>query len=86
MSRKWYAADNSYGTNFTYDSDGWCVNVFDSKAERDAWVEADTYPNGNPTREVVTAKQARKIRREEDWYIHHGGGFERNSDIVRVYI
>jgi hypothetical protein len=62
MSNKhYYAAYNGYGTSFTYDSDGWTVHAFTSQAERDKWVNADDYPNGNPTRENVTAETAYKI-------------------------
>lgn len=62
MTKKYYyAASNSYGTNFTYDSPGWTVHAFETKEARDAWVNADDYPNGNPTRENTTAETAHKI-------------------------
>lgn len=59
--RYYYAAHNSYGVNFTYDSPGWSVHAFESKAARKAWVDDDDYPNGNPTREPITAKTAYKL-------------------------
>jgi len=71
MSRQFYAAYNSYGTNFTYESDGWSVHVFDSKANRDAWVDADEYPNGNPTRETVDLKTAKKIQPNREYWIEN---------------
>jgi len=67
MTKKYYAGYNPYGTNFTYfrtfDSDivAWSVAVFDSKSDRDQWVDEDNYSNGNPTREVITRNIARKI-------------------------
>ncbi|MHA2055321.1 MAG: hypothetical protein ACW99F_17210 [Candidatus Hodarchaeales archaeon] len=68
MTRNFYAAYNSYGTSFTYDSDGWSVHVFDNKAKRDAWVNADECPDGNPTREAITLKKAKRIQpNEENW-------------------
>ena len=70
MSKTYYAAGNSYGTSFTYGSDGWFVHTFPTADARDAWVVADDYPNGNPTREAITAKQAPRIRRDEDWIEH----------------
>lgn len=60
-NKYYYAGYNGYGTSFTYDSDGWVVHAFGTKKERDDWVKADGYPNGNPTRESVTAETAHKI-------------------------
>jgi hypothetical protein len=67
MKKHFYAAYNSYGTNLTFDSPGWSVHTFNSKAKRDAWVDADRYPNSNATREAITRKKAKKIRPQEDW-------------------
>lgn len=61
MSKHYYAGCNSYGTNFTYDSAGWDVHVFESKKERDNWVSEDSYSCGNPTREVIDRNIARNI-------------------------
>jgi hypothetical protein len=67
MTKKYYAGYNPYGTNFTYfrtfDSDvvAWSVAVFSSKSNRDQWVDEDDYPNGNPTREVITRDIVRRI-------------------------
>lgn len=69
--RNFYAGYNSYGTGFTYDSNGWSVHVFDSQAARDAWVNADDYPNGNPTREAVTLATARKIQPTRARWLKH---------------
>lgn len=38
MNKKYYAGVNTYGTNFSYDS-GWWAYGFNSKAERDRFVE-----------------------------------------------
>lgn len=64
---KFYAAYNCYGTSFSYDSYGWSVHVFGNKKERDNWVSADTFPNGNPTREMITLKTALKISDRNQW-------------------
>lgn len=61
MSKYYYAAYSTMGTSFTYDSPCWMVYAFKTKKERDDWVKADDYPNGNPTRESVTAEIAYKI-------------------------
>lgn len=71
MSRKFYAGYNSYGTNFTYESDGWSVHVFDNKTDRDAWVDAGEYANGNPTRETVDLKTAKKIQPRREFWIEN---------------
>jgi hypothetical protein len=59
--KHWYAAANNFGINYAYDSKGWEVFVFESKADRDRWVDEDEYPNGNPTREAISRDTARKI-------------------------
>lgn len=51
-----YAASNSYGTRFTYDSDGWMVHAFRDRKSRDAFVKEDS-----AHRETVDAKTAYKI-------------------------
>jgi len=67
MTKKYYGGYNPYGTNFTYfrtfDSDvvAWSVAVFANKSDRNKWVNDDDYPQGNPTREVITRNIARKI-------------------------
>lgn len=67
MTKRYYAGYNPYGTNYTYtrtfDSDivAWSVAVFNTKHDRDQWVNEDDYPNGNPTREVISRDIARRI-------------------------
>lgn len=69
VMRNYYAGYNSYGTSFTYDSDGWSVHVFSDRDARDAWVDEDQYPNGNPTRETISAKIARRIQPDPEHWI-----------------
>ena len=70
--RNYYGAYNSYGSNMAYESAGWTVHVFDSAAERNAWVDAGPY------REAVMAKTADKIAPVGPWdvdrRIYHSGG------------
>jgi hypothetical protein len=69
MARKFYAGSNNYGTSFTYESDGWSVHMFESKSERDAWVDADRYPNGNPTRETIDLLTAKRIQPDRSYWL-----------------
>ena len=58
----YYAFLNSYGIG-TRHADGGRIGtlkVFDSKRERDAWVDADTW-DGNYHREPVSSHEARRI-------------------------
>lgn len=61
MSRHFYAAYTPYGTQFTYETGGYTVFRFRTKAERDAWVDADDYHGGNPHREAISRKTAQRI-------------------------
>ena len=62
MSKKYYAGHNSYGTNFVMDTDSaWSVLMFSNKSERDNWVNDDSYARGNPTREVISRDDARRL-------------------------
>ena len=54
--RHYYAASSYMGINYTYDSPCWSLQAFDSKIERDNWVDEDTQH-----RESVDQKTARKI-------------------------
>ena len=60
--KHYYAGRNTYGINFALeDGNAWHVYQFDSKKERDEWVKDDDYRNGNPTRDIITAKDARRV-------------------------
>ena len=60
---KHYYAGHSYmGTNFTYDSPCWVAYRFDSKQERDKFVNANEYnEQGNRVTEAITQKIAYAI-------------------------
>lgn len=62
MARYFYASRWAYGIGTTWDDGSWPVElyVFDSMAERDAWVADDVF-DGNWHREAITAKKARHI-------------------------
>ena len=60
MTRKFYAGESYYGIKTTYDSGGWTVHVFSSKAGRDEWVKADP-SQAEPHREAITSKVADRI-------------------------
>lgn len=80
--RHYYAAYNSYGTNFTYDSPGWTVHVFETKKEREEWLNADTYPNGNPTREPITAETAYRLNPDLKTQYAQDVAGEFNSNVI----
>lgn len=61
MARHFYAAYTPYSTQFTYETGGYTVLRFRTKAERDAWVDADDYHGGNPHREAISRKTAQRI-------------------------
>lgn len=62
MARYFYAFRWAYGIGTTWDDGSWpgSLYVFDSMAERDAWVADDVF-DGNWHREAITAKEARHI-------------------------
>jgi|GEM_PF-1838693 len=62
MARYFYAFRWAYGVGATWDDGSWPggLYVFDSRAERDAWVADDVF-DGNWHCEAITAKEARHI-------------------------
>ena len=62
MARYFYAYRWTYGIGKKWDDGSWpgYLMVFDSRAERDAWVADDVF-DGNWHREAITAKEARHI-------------------------
>lgn len=62
MARYFYAFRWAYGIGATWDDGSWPggLYVFDSRAERDAWVADDVF-DGNWHCEAITAKEARHI-------------------------
>lgn len=62
MARYFYAFRWAYGIGTTWDDGSWSgsLRVFDSRAERDAWVADDVF-DGNWHCEAITSKGARHI-------------------------
>ena len=62
MARYFYAFRWAYGIGATWDDGSWpgSLRVFDSRAERDAWVADDVF-DGNWHCEAITSKEARHI-------------------------
>lgn len=62
MARYFYAFRWAYGIGATWDDGSWpgSLYVFESRAERDAWVADDVF-DGNWHCEAITAKEARHI-------------------------
>lgn len=62
MARYFYAFRWAYGIGATWDDGSWPgeLYVFESRAERDAWVADDVF-DGNWHREAITAREARHI-------------------------
>jgi hypothetical protein len=59
--KHYYAAHNYYGTQFAYDN-LWSVYAFDSRMERDNWLDDNEYDReGKRVSESVSAKNARRI-------------------------
>ena len=60
--RNYYAGLNGYGIGITFTSNGWTAYRFDSKTERDAWVEAHQLSReGNIITQAITYKDALAI-------------------------
>ena len=59
----YYAAHSYMGLNYTYDSPCWSLYVFDSKKERDDWVNENEYSQdtGNYVAMAVDKKTAIKL-------------------------
>lgn len=62
MARYFYAFRWAYGIGATWDDGSWPgeLYVFESRAERDAWVADDVF-DGNWHCEAITAREARHI-------------------------
>lgn len=62
MARYYYAFRWTYGVGKKWDDGSWpgSLMVFDSMAERDAWVAGDVF-DGNWHNEAITAREARRI-------------------------
>lgn len=60
-NKHYYAGHNNYGTEFSYDGDGWTAYAFDTQKERDQWLEENGCWDGRQVAEAITAKDAYKI-------------------------
>lgn len=71
--RHYYAGYSYMGINFTYDSPCWESFAFDSKKERDNWVNENRYNDqGNIVAEAITRRVAFKIAGLNSKYIIPG--------------
>ena len=59
--KHFYAGHNSYGVDNSYDGDGWSAYAFDTRAERDQWLEENEYWGGRQVAEAITARDAYRI-------------------------
>lgn len=60
----YYAFYNRYGVNTRHAADNSRVgrlHIFDTRSERDAWVDGERYEGGNVHREAITCKEARTL-------------------------
>jgi len=60
-NKHFYAGHNSYGVNISYNSLGWSAYAFDTKAERDEWVNSNEFLDGKCVAETIDSKMAYKI-------------------------
>jgi hypothetical protein len=67
--RNYYVKYNQFGTNFSSDSIGWDILVFDSKKERDTWLEENYHDGNNRVAAIVTAKNVNKYLRPKSGQI-----------------
>jgi len=61
--RKFYAGKSYMGTNYEYEAECWSAYAFDSKAERDEWVEKNEWDQNTSqyVAETITRTVAYKI-------------------------
>lgn len=94
MARYFYAYRWTYGIGVKWDDGSWLgeLYVFDSMAERDAWVADDVF-DGNWHCEAITAKEARRIMadtvigRDNDMAVRYDGSLsavERYAPTVEL--
>lgn len=58
----WYAIYNTYGNRTKMrGSEVGRVHVFDTERERDEWVEADVFVDGDFHREAIGSREARRL-------------------------
>jgi hypothetical protein len=60
-NKQYYAGLYSYGSNYSYHGGGWTAYAFDTRAERDQWLEENGYWDGKQVAEAITARDAYKI-------------------------
>lgn len=62
------------------------VHVFDGRAERNAWVAADPYTYGKPSREETDAKTAKRGIRNAVWNIDNSIAYDNDiDDMIEAY-
>lgn len=85
MARYHYAFYWTYGIGTTWNDGSWPGNlyVFDSRAERDAWVADDVF-DGNWHREAITAKEARHIMADTVIGCDNDSAVERYASTVEL--
>ena len=72
MANRHYYAGHSYmGVNFTFDSPCWTAYAFDTKSERDQYVEDNEYRDGNRVTEIIDRKIAYKIAGVNTYNLPH---------------
>lgn len=55
--RNWYAGYCRFGINIVFCPQYWDVHVFDSKKERDEWVDKHYYENNNVVATAIKYKE-----------------------------
>lgn len=61
-SKKYYAAKSYMGLGYEWDATCWVAYSFNSKSERDAWVQRNEYRNNQYVAQAITAKDFAKIK------------------------
>lgn len=61
--RNYYVKYNQFGTNLCANSIGWDILVFDSKKERDTWLDENYHDGNNRVASIVKAKNINKYLR-----------------------
>lgn len=79
--KTYYAGYNSYGVNVSYRSMGWSVKAFDTKSDRDSWVDQNLCnDNGNVVSAPIKRAQATIILGAGEWVDFDGWLINKKHD------
>lgn len=69
VNRHFYVGINFYGTEFSYDSEGWMVLAFSDQNSRHQWLNDNAWSSylNKYIAEPITSEVARRIMKNRSW-------------------